>query len=383
MPVSVAKLTGHLGRFLLWAGPLVVGLAGLVLVLMWLSGSFESKIAPGRASVDRATWDGPTEEVHEITKPHVEVAVGELKASSRTVVSARVMASIEDVFIKSGDQVAKGDLLVRLDDKDLESRVQQAEESLNAAKAVRVDADDDMNRANQLREARNNAISQEEFDEAATQLRVAVANERRAEQALRETQVLLGYSRIVAPTNGRIIERFAEPGDMARPGEPLLAIYDAASLRLEAPVLEHLAVTLSVGDRVEIFIDAVDRRIEATIDEIVPQAEAPSRTFLIKAAVPHESDLYEGMFGRLLIPTGTRRHVCLPTAAIRRIGQLEFVDVVGDDRSVERRLIKTGRLGEPGNIEVLSGLAPGDRVALYGEPAEPAAAPITDGQHER
>ncbi|MBN1588054.1 MAG: efflux RND transporter periplasmic adaptor subunit, partial [Pirellulales bacterium] len=75
--------------------------------------------------------------------------------------------------------------------------------------------------------------------------------------------------------------------------------------------------------------------------------------------------LYEGMFGRLRIPAGTRRHLCLATAAIQTVGQLQFVDVVKPDgKTLERRFITTGRLGLPGRVEVLSGLEPGDRVVL-------------------
>ncbi len=85
----------------------------------------------------------------------------------------------------------------------------------------------------------------------------------------------------------------------------------------------------------------------------------------MKASLPRSEDLYEGMFGRLRIPAGTRRHLCLATDAVRRVGQLEFVDVVTSKGSVERRYIKTGRVGIPGRIEVLSGLRAGEQVVLH------------------
>ena len=87
-------------------------------------------------------------------------------------------------------------------------------------------------------------------------------------------------------------------------------------------------------------------------------------------------ELYEGMFGRLLIPAGQRRHLCLATDAIQQIGQLEFVNVVRPDQTLERRLIKTGRLGMPGRVEVLSGLSAGETVVLQprgGSEFEPGA----------
>ncbi|GAG01546.1 unnamed protein product, partial [marine sediment metagenome] len=147
--------------------------------------------------------------------------------------------------------------------------------------------------------------------------------------------------------------------------EPLLILYDPTSLRLEVPVMENLAVNLKRGDELVVQIDALDnRQIKAVIDEIVPQAEAASRSFLVKVRLPLSEDLFEGMFGRLKIPVGKRRHLCLHTAAIQTIGQLQLVDVVGPDGTLERRFIKVGRYGDPDHREVLSGLKAGERVLV-------------------
>jgi membrane fusion protein, multidrug efflux system len=82
------------------------------------------------------------------------------------------------------------------------------------------------------------------------------------------------------------------------------------------------------------------------------------------------------MFGRLLIPAGQRRHLCLTTAAIQEVGQLQFVEVVRGDQTLDRRMIRVGRLGMPGRVEVLSGLRAGERVVCRDDStAAPTAAP--------
>ena len=207
-------------------------------------------------------------------------------------------------------------------------------------------------------------MTKSDFDRAQRQYDVAKAEESRARQAVSEAEILLSYTKINAAKNGRIVDRFAEPGDIANPGTPILVLYDATSLRLEAPVMEHLAVKLRLGAQLQVYVDALDREFDATIDEIVPQADAPSRSFLVKASLPRSEDLYEGMFGRLRIPAGSRKHLCLEMDAIERIGQLEFVDVVQPDGILERRFIKTGQVGIPGRQEVLSGLQAGDQVLI-------------------
>ena len=129
--------------------------------------------------------------------------------------------------------------------------------------------------------------------------------------------------------------------------------------------MENLAIRLKAGDPLTVQIDALDnRQVPAEIDEIVPQAEIASRSFLVKVKLPRSDDLFEGMFGRLRIPMGTRRHLCLHTAAIQTIGQLDFVDIVDSDGTLERRFVRVGRYGDPDHREVLSGLKAGARVLL-------------------
>jgi RND family efflux transporter MFP subunit len=371
--------------------PMILGFALLILAIAWLAGAFTPKIEPGREEPIVRQWAGEqTDEVHEVTKEYLEEAVGTLKAASRTAISAKVLATILEITVTAGDQVAEGDVLVRLDAKELEARVRQAEQSLAAAVAARKQAEQGLaaavaarkqaelayNRARSLRESR--AVPQADLDDATARQDVTKADELRAEQAVNqgraeelraeqavdEAKARLSYTTIAAPKGGRIVDRLAEEGDTARPGEPLLVLYDATSLRLEAPVQENLAVRLRVGQELTVSIDALQREVQATIDEIVPQADAPSRSLLVKAALPRSSDLFEGMFGRLLIPAGSRRHLCLATDAIQEVGQLQFVNVVLPDDTIEKRFITTGRLGMPGRIEVLSGLAVGERVLL-------------------
>ena len=344
--------------------PMAIGLIMLVLIIAWLAGAFQTKIEPGQAEVQASRLQNQlTDVVHEVTKDYIKEAVGTLKAASRTEVSAKVLATIEEITVSAGDVVNAGDLLIRLNSEEFDARLQQTEQQLKSAQATRANAEAELRRSERLLKSR--AISKSKYDESETNLKVATADEARAQQAVAEATVLQSYATITAPKSGRIVDKFAEPGDTARPGQPLLGIYDAKSLRLEAPVIEQLAVKLKSGDQLTVHIDALDRNVKATVDEIVPQADAPSRSFLVKAILPRADDLYEGMFGRLLIPAGQRRHLCLVTDAIQEVGQLKFVEVVKPDKTIERRLIKTGRLGMPGRVEVLSGVSAGEMVILH------------------
>lgn len=360
--------------------PAIVGLVVLVVVIAWLAGAFTRKIPAGQAALPGDALADlkaqGTYEVQEISKDSIEEAIGTLKAASRTEISSRVLARINEITVRAGDKVVQDDVLIELDRKDFEAQLNQAEAALDAADAVLEQAEDMYNRAVRLRQTNPGAMAEQDFNQLRSNMLTARADRSRALQGKAEAEVRLSYTTIKAPKSGTIVDRWADEGDLAQPGVPLLSLYDRTSLRLEVPVMEELATKLQIGQALQVHIDALERDFTGVVDEKVPQAEAASRSFLIKVTLPPSDELYEGMFGRLRIPTGPRRHLCLHTRAIRQIGQLQFVIVEDPDTGRrERRFIKTGRYGDKTHREVLSGLEAGEHVLLFGAegPGQPAA----------
>lgn len=349
--------------------PLIVGLALLVAVTAWLAGAFTEKIPPGHtAMAGDELPPGPdygVYQVQEIEKPYIEEAIGTLKSARRTEISARVQAVITRIAVGAGDTVAEGDVLVELDRKDFEAQLSQAQAALEAANAATDQAQDVHDRSVRLRKANPGAIAEQDFNQMYSNLLAAKANQSGARQRVAEAQVRLAYTTIQAPKSGTVVDRWAEEGDMTQPGVPLLSLYDRTSLRLEVPVMENLATKMQKGDQLTVHVDALARDFPGVVDEKVPQAEAASRSFLVKVRLPESGELYEGMFGRLEVPAGVRRHLCLHTSALERVGQLEFVTVVDPSTgNRERRFVKTGRRGDELHREVLSGLEAGEQVLL-------------------
>lgn len=349
-----------------WVGQAIrigLALAGLALVLAWMAGTFAAKIEPGEVAVG-FTEVGPdrtliTLEPSEVAV--VEEAAGTVQAERKTVVSSRILAAIAAVLVRAGDAVEEGQDVIVLDDRELRSRADEAARAVQAAAATRARAASDLERARQL--LARGVISQSELEQIETAFKVADAERQRAEAAASAADVGVSYSRIVSPVTGRVVDRFAEPGDTAVPGQPLLSIYDPTALRIEVPVRESLVARLHVGDALAVRAGGGEDTLRGVIDEIVPQAEAGSRTFLVKVGLPRHAGLYTGMFGRVLIPAGTRQRLLVPAAAIRQVGQLTFAEAVVGGR-VERRLVTLGPPAGDGRIEVLSGLAAGETVAV-------------------
>jgi multidrug efflux pump subunit AcrA (membrane-fusion protein) len=143
-----------------------------------------------------------------------------------------------------------------------------------------------------------------------------------------------------------------------------LSLYDPTALRIEVPVRESLLSGLHSGTVLQVRLESQPDLVEGTVDEIVPQAEAGSRTFLVKVGLPRREGVYTGSFGRVIIPAGKRERLLVPAAAVERIGQLTFVTTVDEERRASRRLVTLGPAIGDDHYEVLSGLRAGENVLL-------------------
>lgn len=348
----------------------IIALAALGVILFWMSGGFHDKILPGKVMIKPRLATGlTTDTVHAIVEMETTEVVGTLRAERRTAISSKLMAAIAEITVGAGDKVTRGQILVRLDDRDLRARLEQAKKAIEAADANTKQAEADLKRLQSLFEQK--VVARQQLEQQASRYKVAQAEQKRAEEAAREAEVALSYAVIESPTDGIVVDKQADEGDTATPGGPLLVLYDPSALRLEAAVRETLATKLQVGDRLRVHMDALALDLEGQVDEIVPQAAAASRSVLVKVAVPKRPKMVEGMFGRLIIPTRERRRYCLALSAVRRVGQLRFVNVVTTGGTLERRAVKLGEHSEHGRVEVISGVEAGETVVLYGPPPPP------------
>jgi RND family efflux transporter MFP subunit len=352
---------------------LLVGVAVITGAVIWLSGGLGDRVPAGKIEhpAEGRPPDGVATTVELRHEPAVEWATGSLASARHTAVASRILARIEALRVAAGDEVAEDDELVVLDARDLQARVEQVREALRGARAELDFARTEKGRTEEL--LKKGVTTRQRFDQAVSAFRVAEAAVDRLKRSLEEAMTALSYTVIRAPVAGRVVDRLAEPGDMASPGQPLLRIYDPRVLRVEVPVRESLAVRLAVGQGLGVEVSALGAVVDGVIDEIVPLAETGARTLLVKVRLPSDPGLFAGMFARVAVPAGRRSRLVLPAAAVERIGQLEFVTVLGRDEQPERRLVTSGEIDAAGGIEILSGLAEGERVLL--PPAAEAAAP--------
>ena len=340
-----------------------IGVVAITLSIMWLSGAFKSKIDIDKIpALTSQSTDGERVATKLLTETATELVSGTLVSARRTTVSSRVLARVEEVRVRAGSDVNKGDVLVVLDARDLRARVDQVKKQLEAVITNRNLARTERDRNTRL--LREGAVSQERYDQSVATFKVAVADVARLELSLKEAQTDLSHAEILAPVSGKVVDRLVEPGDTAIAGEALLRIYDPNVLRVEVPVRESLAILLKVGDVLSAEIPAANKTVDGIIDEIVPFAESGARTLLVKVRLPFSPQFIAGMFAKVSLPVGERKFLTIPPHAVERIGQLEFVDVITDSGMIERRLVTTGNAIGSNHIEILSGLSENEEVQL-------------------
>lgn len=329
-------------------------------------------------------------------------ATGTVKAKTTTQVSANIMGRIVSFPVAEGDTVTQGQTLVEIDNRESLAQYQKAQAGLKEAQAGLIEIDRSVEAANagvQTAEAnrhlaevtfgrykelfeRRSATAQE-FDEAQSRLKMATSELERAkasvqvvlskkkqlnariEQAnadIAATKVFQGYSRIVSPVSGIIVKKFAESGSTAGPGVPLLSIEDNSQYRLEAGVEESRSKHIQIGNRVNVRIDALGQgEFFGTVAEIMPTADAASRSYTVKIDLPANPLLKTGLYGLARFPAAQKEAITVPASAMVERGQLTGVYVVAADGTAQFRIITAGKTSE-GMVEVLSGVLEGDEI---------------------
>jgi RND family efflux transporter MFP subunit len=344
---------------------ILVGLAAVVWMLLWASGVFHPKVHSLANKHNDVIPKGlEVLELKLVEIPRYETAVGTIQAVHEAAVASKILARIEEVNVTAGQKVRAGEILVRLQDQDLRARLGQVDSNLVAAQARQIQAQSEFQRANSL--LAQSAISQSEYQSREADLRSASAEVERAKQSIEEARIQLSFATINAPFDGIIVDKQVKAGDTAVPGQVLFRIYDPTQMQLVAQVRESLALSLRPGQTIQASLDALKFETQATISEVVPQADSATHSFEVKVKGALPEGIYSGMFGRLKLPLGSEQAILVPENSIRRIGQLAMVNVAHDGH-IRRRNVQLGRqYGD--QIQILAGLRAGEAI-LVGKPA--------------
>jgi len=300
--------------------------------------------------------------------PRTVTAFGVVHARQEAVLSAQVLARVEKLPLREGAAVKAGDLLVALDPKDIDAGLAAAEAARVRAAASLKEAEAEHARVKRLFES--GSATPREMERAESTLTAARGGLNEAEARVQEARARKGYTRILAPFDGRLVERLVEVGELAAPGTALVRVESAGDFELWADVPQESLYAIVLGAEATVRVDGIAEPIPGRVARLVPAADPRSHTFTVKVALapPEDAAVYSGMFGQVAFAWGSAPALVVPHAAVVRRSEVAGVYVAVTGGAPEFRLVRPGRrVGEDQVIE--SGLAAGEPVYADGAAA--------------
>ena len=263
------------------------------------------------------------------------------------------------VLVEPGDRVKRGQVLARLNPFTAQSQVESAQASLDELQAAAAASQAEYVRAEKARDA----FSVEEFERRRTTAVTAVSKARAAEAQLSEAHTRWQRTTVVAPSDGIVLTRAAEVGQIAMPGAaPLFRLARDGAIEMRGEVAEQDMPRLKVGQSALVRLDGVAEPFVGRVWQVGAVIDGVTRQGTVRIALPAaDQNLRPGAFARADIQAGATVGVILPQTAVLSDDQGSYTLIVGANDRIERRAINVVGARSEGLL-VDSGLTGNERV---------------------
>lgn len=288
-----------------------------------------------------------------VVRPHpvdltlpVEATV---EAVAQTTLTAQTSGRVMEMRVDAGQIVKKGDLLMRID-------AREASEVAAGASAQYINAKANYERMKNLQ--KQNFISAAALDKAKADFEAAQASRGQA-------GVSVGYATVTAPISGVVAQRLIEQGETAAPGRPLLTIYDPNGLRVTASIPQYQLPQMRAVKEAKVEFPDLGQWVDAKAVALLPTADAATHVSQVRVGLPADlKNVIPGMFARVHFVIGRAQRMTVPAGAVVRRGEVAAVYVQNEQSALSLRQLRLGEMSGGNEIEVLAGLASGERVVL-------------------
>jgi RND family efflux transporter MFP subunit len=305
--------------------------------------------------------------------------VGNLIGDQTVSVVPRTAGRLEELTVKLGDRVTRGQRIARIEDEEIREQVKQAEAAFEVAKATirQREADLDLAKTN-VERSRNlfqrQLLPQQTLDDAEAKyqsaqasLDLARAQNNQSQARLDELRINLQNTLIVSPVNGFVARRSADPGAFVSANAPIVDVVDITRVRLVANIIEKDLKQIGVGDMARVEVDAFPgENFMGRIARLSPVLDPATRTAPIEIEIPNDTyRLKPGMYARVGIVTESHPNaLVVPTNALVDASGTRGV-YLSVNNLASFHPVKVGIEGND-RTEILDGVAEGDRVVTTG-----------------
>ena len=273
------------------------------------------------------------------------VISGALKAVNSAIIKARVAGEIQALTLREGDVVKAGQVVARVEPTEYASRMRQAKEQADAAKA-QVDIAQrqfDNNRAL----VEQGFISKTALDTSSSNLAAVQASYKAAQASVEVTQKAMDDTVLRSPIAGVVSQRLAQPGERIAIDGRVLEVVDLSRLELEATLSASDSLAIKLGQIASLQIEGASQPISARVVRINPSAQAGSRSVLAYLAVENPAGLRQGLFAQGTLGTSVKSALAVPLSSVRTDKPAPYVQTVENGRVVHHP-VALGARGDVG-----------------------------------
>ena len=272
-----------------------------------------------------------------------------VEAVHQATVAAQIAGRVTELRVDAGQRVKQGELLLRLDAREAAGSDASARASLAQARVAY--------------ERTKNLHAQKFISQAA--LDQAEATWQAAQGAAGTAGAALSHGAVTAPIAGVVAQRHVELGEMAAPGRPLITVFDPKGLRVIASLPQYKLAELKNAGRARIEFPETGKWIDALRVEILPTMDARSHTATARLYLPDNIEgVVPGTYVRAHFTIGRAQKLTVPPSAVLRRGEVTAVYVLDEKGGARLRQVRLGEAVSGGELEVLAGINPGERVSL-------------------
>jgi len=293
---------------------------------------------------------------------------GKVEAVKSASISTRMMGYVNKIYVKVGDKVRNGQLLLSVNNADVSAKLAQVNAGIAEATAAFTNAEKDYNRFTAL--FQENSASQKELDDITANYNMANARLESAKQMKNEVNAQMGYANIRAPFSGVVTNKFINAGDMASPGMPLLEVESPGKYQVLAMVPESEILEINNHTEVTVQIKALNKTLKGKVVEVSTSSKSTGGQYLVKVIIDEiDAQILSGMYATVQFPIErktTTSAIMIPVEAIIKSGQLSGVYTVSQSNRALLRWLRLGRtFGD--KVEVLSGLSADEQYIVSAE----------------
>jgi RND family efflux transporter MFP subunit len=285
---------------------------------------------------------------------------GMIEAVNEGTLAAQTSGQVAAIYYDVNDFVPAGAVVMRLRATEQRAGLRASEAALREATARATEAETHYQRIADM--YARQVVPKATLDSVTADRDAAVARLNAAQAAVTSAREGVAYTEIRAPYAGVVTKRLVEVGETVSPGTPLMSGLSLQYLRVSVDIPQSIVDQVRRIKQAAVYVNG--RRIDASKVVIFPEASAPSSTFRARLDLPENAtDLYPGMFVKVGFVTGNTERLLVPASALVRRSEVTAVYIAGGTGEVSMRQVRVGdQFG--GDVEILSGLQAGERVAV-------------------